>query len=154
MGLREKLEQHRGLATALALIAVLIAGFMAVRTLVGPPKPKMATLAFYTTDDGKTWFKDDFKKAPPFKTADGKDAVGAMVVSCMNGKEPFVLYMWRYTDEGKAEVQSAGASSEFKKEVKKPNGTTWVKTADFAKAAAIQAVECPPGQEDFVTVDP
>lgn len=156
MGLRETIAKKPGLVTALAVIAVLVCGYMVFKTVRGSARPTLATKAFFTTDDGKTWFIDDVAKAPPFKTAEGKEAVAANVVSCKGGKDPFVLYVWRYTAEGKAEVEAGKTNpgTAFKREVKKPGAKDWVRTADVVRSSTIEAIECPPGQSDFVQVDP
>src|SRR5688572_29694078 len=46
---------------------------------------RQSTKAWYTTNDGKTWFKDSNRKVPPFDYG-GKQAVLAKVYEC-NGKQ-------------------------------------------------------------------
>ncbi len=156
MGLRDKLNQQPAIVTAVVVLAVVIAGYIVVRNAFGPPRPTVATKAFYSVDDGKTWFVDDIQNYPPFKAAGGKEAVAATVVSCKGGKDPFVLYLWRYTDEGKAEMvdKKSNPGTDLKKEVKKPGKTEWIKKSDFVRASVVEQIECPPGQDEFVTVNP
>src|SRR6267154_2521014 len=55
--------------------------------------------AFFSVDDGKTWFPDDAKNIPPFDK-DGKQAVRAFVYRCADGTT-FVNYLQRYKPEAK-----------------------------------------------------
>ena len=60
--------------------------------------------AFFTDDDGKTWFADDATKIPPFDRS-GKQAVRAHVYKC-DGKT-FVNHMERYTPDAKKKLEAA-----------------------------------------------
>ena len=54
--------------------------------------------AFYTVDDGKSWFADDAEKLPPFEH-DGKPAVRVHLFRCDGGTTPFVGYLRQLPDE-------------------------------------------------------
>src|SRR5256885_1965398 len=62
---------------------------------------------YFTNDDGKTFFKDDQRKVPPF-TSWGKECVGAILFTCAGDIKgtPFVGYMIRYTPEGKSQREA------------------------------------------------
>src|SRR6516225_9036515 len=62
--------------------------------------------AFFTVDDGNTWFANDAAKIPPFDK-DGKQAVRAFVYRCADGTT-FVNHVQRYKPEAKRvlEVQA------------------------------------------------
>ena len=60
-----------------------------------------ASLEYFTTDGGKTWFTDDAAKIPPWTTADGKTAYRVRVFKCGEDGEPFVNHLARYPDEVK-----------------------------------------------------
>ena len=84
MGIRESLNKNPKLTTGVALgVAVLAVGAMALR-LSGRGAGAVAP-AFYTVDDGATWFEDDGEKLPPFQH-EGKEAVRAHVFECSDGK--------------------------------------------------------------------
>jgi hypothetical protein len=108
--------------------------------------------AFYTIDEGKTWFLDDVSKLPPFPK-DGKEAVRAYVYKCPNGTE-FVAFLERYTAEGrkKREAAIAGGGNGAPLldqaagiEVKAPGQVAWVRQSD-ARAVAIMSPKCPNGE--------
>jgi hypothetical protein len=86
----------------LAGIILLALGFI-IYTLffaTSQGRPARQTQAWFTTDDGATWFPDDAQKVPPFQTSDGKTAVRAYVYQCP-GSAPFVSHLERYTPEAK-----------------------------------------------------
>jgi hypothetical protein len=118
-----------------------------------PPLPPPLTKAFYTVDDGQTWFVDEIHKASPFDK-DGKEACRVMVYQC--GGKQFAGYLQRYTAEGRAKfaelankpylevVKEITELSTTATEVKKPGDKTWVPAGDD-KASEIMDVACPSG---------
>lgn len=159
MGLRDALNERPKLGGAIAggfvVVALLIGMFQVIRS--HPPtisdKPERA---FFTVDDGKTWFVDDVTRLAPFDH-DGKQAVRCYIVDC-NGRR-FVNHLERYTDEGKqamAQVREAAKhgpppgrlvalAQQRGREVKRPGDSKWVKMSDGAAATAIVAPRCPDG---------
>ena len=114
-------------------------------------------MAYYTVDDGATWFKDVANRVPPFE-AKGKEAVRAYLFTCDKRKTKFVGYLLRFTAEEKAKLDAtAGQPLPDVKtlgegvEVKVPqNGSgAWVSQTDPA-AAAILDVKCPDGTTDHL----
>jgi hypothetical protein len=87
--------------------------------------------AFFSDDDGKTWFADDIGKFPPFNH-NGKPAYRAGVFRCGSG-ELFVAYLERFTDRQKADIQASIAKEPDQKanwmqypgEIRKPGESTW-----------------------------
>ena len=154
MGLRETLNQNPAITTGatIGLIVVILA--VIIWQSVGgggPGTPSSTPKAFYSIDDGKSWFADDASKIPPFDKG-GKQAVKAMVFSC-NGKQ-FVAWLQRYTPEAKQKIETAmksgGGKPDFGRidtvqmtgvEVKAPGGKDWVKQTDPA-AAKIMTPDC------------
>lgn len=146
---------------AASLFVVLAAayGYMQMRgtDTVAPEK----TRAFFSVDDGKTWFADDLNRLPPFDK-DGKQANRAFVFKCADGKE-FVGYLQRFTPEAKRTLQQIQTPDPNRKgplnpatirdaytagrEVKRPGETQWVSGAEGPKASKITAVMCPNGAE-------
>jgi hypothetical protein len=168
MGLREKITQNSRVGTtaaaALILVAITITALQ-MRSVSLPPGP---TQAFFTVDDGKTWFADDVATLPPFDK-DGKQAVRAYVYRCADGTQ-FVNYLERYTPHAKQALENAGTPSPDHKapgnlaaiqnaytggrEVKRPGDKKWIDAGDFRAAAQIMAVKCPNGSAEAAAVDP
>ena len=108
--------------------------------------------AFFTVDDGKTWFVDSSSNIPPYQK-DGKTAYRCSVYDC-NGRQ-FVLEMQRY-DEKSAKLlrdaQSAAtgdgpsrksamasASAQLGLQVKSPGDAEWKSVNDFNAMNKISA---------------
>ena len=172
MGIRETLNRNPAITTGGTLLIIVIAVGFIIYSSISGGAPKPPTQAYFSTDDGKTYFADDINKIAPFQK-DGKEAVKAYVFSCDNGKNPFVAYLERFTPEAKAQVEKF--NEEMKKnpnqppsdpgmmgmlyqtgtEVKKPGGKTWVKMNDFQQFGQITMINCPNGkQENLVPVMP
>lgn len=159
MSIREKLEKKGplvGIGAAVVLIASVIAIIVQGRNL----NSFNAGDAYYSTDDGQTFFADSGAKLPPFQV-DGKTAVKAHVFMC-NGKR-VVGYLSRYTPETLQAIEDAKAARKEGKpppnvqllagmgttglEIKKPGpGNTWVKQADVVRATKIRVFRCPDGK--------
>jgi hypothetical protein len=129
------------------------------RMAMGDGSPTVATEAYFTTDDGKTWFADDVKKVPPFDK-DGKQAVRAYVYRCAGG-EPFISHLERYTPEGKKALEQAMKQNDPNNpalmeevilngvQVKKPGSDAvkgWVKMSNLDMAGRIMELKCPDGK--------
>ena len=82
---------------AFAIVAVVLA-ILSWRATT--PAPAKIPEAYFSTDDGATYFPGDGKQLPPFEH-DGAMAVRAYVFRCKDGKT-FVGYLERYTDKAKA----------------------------------------------------
>lgn len=154
MGIRQTMNENPGVsvgvtaAVILLVIGVIVWELLPQRNTAG----SQVNQAFYSIDDGKTWFADDANKLPPFMH-DGKPAVRAVVFRCGSG-QPFVARLERYTEEGKkmaAEVlKSRGRTNTASLlEVKKPGQRIWVPfSAGGAQGKAwtdIMTVTCPDG---------
>jgi len=117
------------------------------------------TEAWYTDDDGKTWYADEKSLEPPIDH-DGKTAVRAFVFTCDEGKHEFVAFLERYTPEAKQALDQARERMVSEKqpppinlfesitrmgmEVKKPGDSEWVNVSN-PKAVAIRKLDCPEG---------
>lgn len=140
--------------------AALVAFADAIRGLINSP-PKVAKIkAFYTTDDGKTYFEDSADLIAPF-IKDGKEALKAIVVTCDGGKTKHVAYVQRVTPMGKkliAELPKRFPPPEVvpieylmaidvATEVKRPGPGKW-ESRDPRNLRAVQAIttaKCPDG---------
>jgi hypothetical protein len=160
MGIREKLDQHQKLVTIISGAVLLVAVVMiAVQMFGAGDDPTQAQRAYFTVDDGATFFVDSAEKIAPFEH-NGKTAYGAIVYRCDDGKK-FVGALERYTPEAKAWLDSFYAAkpserdygmrevyrADKAKQVKKvgTGDTSWVSLESRA-GRAITRVKCPPGQ--------
>ena len=160
MGIRETLNEKPAIAYGgfgvLLLIAIgVLVLYLRSGTKTAPPTKPSGDQAYYSDDDGKTWFADALQKATPFKH-NGKDAVRAMVYRCSDGKT-FVNFLARHTELGRQQKGMAleiAARPQFADhpltEVKKPNSTTWVPvdSKSMAKLSDVIAVQCPGNPND------
>ena len=106
MGVREKLNQNKAFGVVAAVVMAGAAIAFAAYNLRGTGSPS-AYEAYYTTDDGQTFFGGTVADVPPFQK-DGKEAVRAHVYTC-NGK-PFVNHLERYTPEARKVIAAAMAT--------------------------------------------
>ncbi|MCC6424048.1 MAG: hypothetical protein IT447_11265 [Phycisphaerales bacterium] len=172
MGIREKLNQNQGVTTGVTVGVIVLALIFIIWQLVGGnSRGSIPTQAFFTVDNGATWFADDINKLPPFDH-DGKQAVRALIFKCKGGKE-FVGHLERYTPEAKAQIEKmrqAVPSKDGKGPPMPPPGpmmgdlafsgmevkaagapdTAWVKMADFQKAQEITKIKCPDGDSSQI----
>jgi hypothetical protein len=136
MGIREALNRRPKLA------AVVGIGLCAVAVPImiwanSSGVPGRASKAYYSDDDGKTFFSDDIDKLYPFDR-NGKQAYRAYVYECKDGKR-FVSYLARYTDGAKGKIadlerntsdpEAAGQANQLRSsaiEIKKPGDEKWV----------------------------
>jgi hypothetical protein len=157
MGIRETLNNRPGIATGVAIAAIAIAaGVMAWTSRETPTRLQQA---YYSDDDGKSWFADDVDKVYPFER-NGKPAYRAYVYQCGNEK-PFVHYLARYNDSTKAKleklVKSGAGDPDVAAEVaelrgtgielKKPGDSKWVPQSSSDGEALQRHPQCPNGAE-------
>ncbi|MDQ3441878.1 MAG: hypothetical protein M3478_16165 [Planctomycetota bacterium] len=162
MGIRETLNKNPAITTGATAAIILIAIGVIIYQVTGGGTPGIATEAYYTIDDGKTWFEDDIAKIAPFDK-DGKPAYKVYVYKCP-GSDEFVSHLERYTKEGKAAMEAAQKSTDPNNpimmedvqmtgiEVKDP-GTGdkgWVRQANSNAAAKIMELKCPDGKTDGI----
>jgi len=100
VGIREGLNKKKGLSVGLATAFVLIAVLALVQQF-RPVKRANLAQAYYTDDDGKTWFADSAFLIAPFDH-NGKTAVIAEVYTYDNGSKQFCAYVAKYNDQTNA----------------------------------------------------
>jgi len=103
VGIRETLEKKKSL-TVVAMVVVIIGSIIAIIVQARGLGPVGPGDAFYTVDDGKTFFVGDAKNLPPFDQG-GKQAVTAHVFEC--GGKRVVGYVSRYTADALATIAEA-----------------------------------------------
>jgi hypothetical protein len=165
VGIRETLNRNPLITTIGTLVIVVIAIGFIIYSSLGSGSAKAQTSAFFSVDDGKTWFADDINKVAPFKTADGKEAVQVYVFSCKGGSEPFVAYLSRYTPEMRKQVEDFRAQIKSGKmqgpptmafmgkmqtamEFKRPGDPGWTRMTEYQRYSMIARPTCPDGKMD------
>lgn len=153
MGIRQAVNEHPGVSTGVATGVILLMLGVIVWEAISTPHPGAGrpVNAFYSDDDGQTWFTAPANKLTPFTDEHGKQAVYAFVFKC--GGRPFVGYLMRATDEARQAATRSGRSADdvpfnpMYSEVKKPGGATWVKfdLKDNRPFKAIAIPTCPDG---------
>lgn len=149
------------------MLTVTITVVVAVTALVlsiqaSMTRPPDTSRAFFTTDDGKTWFVDSASNIPPFDK-DGKTAYRCSVYEC-DGKQ-FVLEMQRYDEKSAQALRDAQAAAAQQKDqptdprkrapgpnpqlglqIKAPGDTKWYSVNDVtAMNRMTAAVKCGAG---------
>jgi hypothetical protein len=109
MGLRNTLNEKKSLSTGGAILLFVVAGAYLAYTQWPQRLPK-GDEAFYTVDDGQTWFTGSIYQAPPFDY-DGKTAVRAMVYSYDHGHRTFCPFVERYDSTMKRQLDDAVAEA-------------------------------------------
>ena len=119
--------------------------------------PRSGAMAWYTADDGKTWFADTRGKLTPFDHH-GDPTYRCYVYSCNDGKTMFVGYLERFTPESTQQLQAIMTAktppppdvieqlSTAGVEIALPNTQDWIKATD-RRAASVRNPKCPDGSQ-------
>src|SRR5947207_15643246 len=109
VGVRETLNRYPKITAAVIGVILLAVVYLFWSSGIGGiAAGRSGTQAYFSTDDGKSWFVDDAKKIPPFQK-NGKDAVRAYVYKCPDGTK-FVSHLERYTPEAKKMLEGSSGS--------------------------------------------
>lgn len=163
MGIRDQLTENRSSGMAIGVGMVAIAAAVLAYTF-WPPKQADLSRAYYSDDDGKTWFADSAFRVAPFDH-NGKQAVVAHIYNYAGGSKEFCAYLAKFTPDAKAKLEAAitdatkaGKSPDsvslyadqgFMRSgvvVKKPGETAWMAYTD-PKAVAVFTIKSPDGSE-------
>jgi hypothetical protein len=107
MGIRETLNQKPQITTGITIGIIVVAlVYILWQSLGGSSGPTGNTMgkAFFSVDEGKTWFADDATQLSPFQK-DGKEAVRVHVWTCDNGKTKFASHLERFTPEARKKLE-------------------------------------------------
>jgi hypothetical protein len=123
------------------------------------PGRGLSASAYFSDDDGKTWFIDDAANVPPF-AHNGKTAYRALLYRCPEGK-PFVQRLESFTDEAKSKIEADIAAgkppltAEYRylahgMMIKRPGKTEWVELKEGdpesqIKWGEVMSATCPDG---------
>lgn len=105
MGLREKMNENPRVTTAITAGVVVVALMLIVYQLWPEAPIQPLSKAYYTVDDGQTYFVEDIDKVPPFMH-EGKEAVRAHVMQCGETGKPFVGWLEKFTPEAKKKLDA------------------------------------------------
>lgn len=162
MSLRETVNKNPKQTAIFAGVAILLCvGLLAWQSMGGGTGSAGPLQAYYTVDDGKSWFAADATQSSPF-THEGKPAYRVHVFKCGPNGTPFAGYLERLTDAARKQAEALKAkhaSDPFSPElegvvatgaeVKKPGDAKWVR-ANAKGAAALRTPACPSGQSGAV----
>jgi hypothetical protein len=111
MGIREKINE--GTVGVIVGVGTLIAAITIAAFYLWPAGPHINyRQAFYSDDDGQTYFEDSIYKFAPFDH-DGKTAVLAIVYQDTHNNK-FVAYLERYTPETLRKLQKTYSDASAK----------------------------------------
>ena len=111
MSVMETIRARPRMTSAVAVVVLLIALMRILFQLFGGPTNATGrNQAFYSDDDGKSWFIDDSRKGPPFDHH-GRPAYLAVVCRTGGGKL-FVASLQEYSEGTKAKIEAAHDSAE------------------------------------------
>jgi hypothetical protein len=156
VGIRETLNKNQTLTTGATIFIILVAIGVIVWQMLPESAPRLMSKAYYTNDDGKTWFEDSADKIVPYDK-DGKEAVRAHLFQCSGGA-PFVGYLERLDPNVKKKLDEFYASPSNKgrimpgqieqeesgRLVKRPGDKSWLRISD-PLAARITTIKCKDG---------
>jgi hypothetical protein len=159
LGIRQTLNENPGITTGLtAGIIVIALGIIIWQTVATNSVPTSVVQAFYSDDDGATFFVDSNSHIAPFDHH-GKQAVRAMVFTCDGNKTKFVGYLQRYSPEYKAKLEAMRKSkdknlelmqqaAESGIEVAAPHSSKWMNRNSPEARKMIDSVRCPNGSRN------
>jgi hypothetical protein len=149
MAVREAIQKNKYVGVGTAIFLFLLAALIIARTFWPTGSHGTAAGAFYSDDDGKSYFSDTIFHFPPYER-DGRTVYAAMVYSSGSGN--FVGILARYKPETKKLLEDAYAKTQsgemampdFKEllasqsrsgfEFKVPGSDKWQNNLPFVKA--------------------
>jgi hypothetical protein len=115
ISIRETLQKNRKTGLTVAIIFIIVSVGLAIHLFWANRTAKIDSYsAFYSDDDGQTYFKDTVLRLPPFEH-NGK--IADLAIVCTDGKRDFVAYLQRYTPDAKTRLQqvyNANPSAPYK----------------------------------------
>jgi hypothetical protein len=109
-GLRNGLRTRERRMGALGAASISLA--LLFLTIQFRPAHKYARdVAFFTDDDGETWYKDSVDDIPPYDH-NGKTAVRAVIYSWAGGSKQFCGFLEQFPPKAKAAIEAAAASAQ------------------------------------------
>jgi hypothetical protein len=158
MSVREAINSKPKLSLGIVAGITIVAIAFAIWSMGSGDTVIEAKTAFYSNDDGKTFFSDEPGKIGFVK--DGKPAVIAHVFEDPAGGQ-FVGYLERLTPAAEkaalanqgSETPSAAAAAAMGREIKRPGDTRWV-SPSTEEGMRVMSVRVPDGKEYATRVEP
>src|SRR5688572_15728049 len=113
MSIRQKMNDNPSIGIGVTAVVILIAVTIIWFQLSGGTTESPDT-AFYTIDEGRTYFEGDVNQVVPFEH-EGKQALRAFVYQCGNDA-PFVGVVGRYNAQGRREMEDYIKNNIFEKD--------------------------------------
>lgn len=147
MSFRAGIQRHPRVSVGVAVLLLGLVGLVIASNVSAPTRPGEASL-YFTTDDGRTWFRASAKNVPPFEH-DGKAACQVFLWTGDGGKTLVVSHLFRYTPAGRQRIleqQKNGSSvagdvitAMTESEVKRPGQpeSAWVRISDPRSRAIV-----------------
>ena len=130
---------------------VILGSAIAIYLELQPPPKEEAPLAFFTIDDGRTWFTADAESLPPFDYK-GHKAVKAHLYTCDGGKTRFVGWLQKLPEDVLRDALANGPLDDDAIAMKagwmakRPGESDWTNSkTDPEKYEQITRVKCPDG---------
>jgi hypothetical protein len=164
---RDQLNKHPVASSALVAAALVLAVFVIIQYLKRPGYSLPAG-AFFTSDDGRTWFEKELTNIPPFESGGGS-AVGCSVFAARHDGTQFVGILSKFSDHAKADLDAlvkSGASVSAVRQAmmnvpanqrlcKLPGSTEWIPVSDVgAQMKMSKSIKAPDGTDDYMMVSP
>ncbi len=151
--------QRRKKWTSILSVAVILVAGAVTAWEIQANRRSTRNLAFFTTDDGKTWFLDDADSIPPFDYG-GKEAVRCYVYETAK-RTKFAGYLLKFTPKAKAAMLAATPEGRERLRgdasaamLKRPGQTAWISGQDPDAMDIYRSVAGPGGETDVVPVFP
>jgi hypothetical protein len=129
MDLRETISKRPAVGIGIGVALVFVAAFFIYRQLA-PEQAGDSRLCF-SDDDGKTWFRDDQGRVPPYDH-NGKQAVRCFFFESKG--RTFVGYLQKFTESMRAKVAGNVVTSAQESAngtlVKRPGDSQWIRMSD------------------------
>ncbi len=112
-----------------------------------PSLPHFADKAYYTTDDGATFFTDSVNLIAPFDHL-VRQAVRAHMFTCDSGKHRWIGYLEKYSDADLKRFDPSNSQMDFSPPiplVRRPGAGDWVPESS-KDAMFIMDPKCPDGE--------
>ncbi len=163
MSVRQALQRHQKIVATVVCV-VIVGAIVAIYAQVRPAPHPNVNLAYYSDDDGQTWFEDQVFKVTPFDH-NGREAVGATLFDV--GGKRYIGYLTRFSktgvdiyqrlapkltgDTSVASVLGPLFADPSLHEVKLPGaGHPWVNMRDRAAMAIVTLPSSPSGDATIV----
>jgi len=106
MLVRETMHAKKSIGLGAGVLMIIVAAVAIVAQTRSERPAGNGSVAFFSDDDGQTWFTESIEKFPPFDH-NGKPAFRAAVYHSDGGR-PFVAYLQRFRHDALKQLQDAG----------------------------------------------